>query len=487
MFTIKTALPEEKGISSRAIKDMLKFWDKKEVPMHSLLIMKDDCLVLEKYYAPYKADTLHRMFSITKSLVGIGIALLADEGKVDLDRSICDYFPEYVPSDVHPWIKETTVRNMLEMRTCHAACTYKVNMKSNWMESFFIVPPTHKPGTIFHYDTSAAHVLCGLIEKISGMKFLDYMKDRLLKHVDFSGDSYMVKDPFGVSMGGSGLMATPMDILKVLYILSKDGTITCSDGVTRTLINPEFIKRATSNISDTVMTSPLPSEGQGYGMQIWQNEKGGFVLFGMGGQLAISIPSRNLLVMTTADTQGMAGGNQLIYDAIYDILLPGIDGFDGFDGLDGTNVSDDLDKLSLAITPPRRPENSSFNGKHIEYGTYSYELNDNPLEYKSLKVSLSEEGISSLSLSTDSETRTINFGIDSMKEGFFDKYNTTYTAGAVWLREKVLFIRVHLIGESVGSIRIQLYFGDGDIVLYMRKIEETYFQEFDGHFYGMVH
>ncbi|WP_026653237.1 serine hydrolase domain-containing protein [Butyrivibrio proteoclasticus] len=510
MFTIKTALPEEKGIPSGAIRNMLEYWNKKDVPMHSLLIMRGDELVFEKYYAPYKAATLHRMFSITKSLVGIGIALLTDEGKVSMDASICDYFPEYVTADTHPWIKATTIRNMLEMRTCHAACTYKVDMTSDWVESFFTVAPTHKPGTIFHYDTSAAHVLCALIEKVSEMEFLDFMKNRLLKHVDFSEDSYMVKDPFGVSMGGSGLMATPMDVLKVLYVLSKKGTICCSDGQVRTLINPEYIGAATSNISDTIMTSPLPSEGQGYGMQIWQNEKGGYVLFGMGGQLAISIPSYDLLVMTTADTQGMAGGNQIIYDGIYDVLLPGIEEDEhsskslntinsvdkvsnDFNNNSNTNLKLDYKNLmeyadALVIAPPRVPESYLLKRSvsSAKSGCYSYSLSENQHGYKKLMVSLSNDGASSIVLSTESEDRQIVFGIDSMQEGVFKKYNTAYTAGATWLRDNVLFIKVHLIGESVGSIRIELYFGDDDIVLYMRKIEETYFKEFDGHFYGHV-
>ena len=72
-----------------------------------------------------------------------------------------------------------------------------------------------------------------------------------------------------------------------------------------------------------------------------------------------------------------------------------------------------------------------------------------------------------------------------MQEGLFSKYNNPYTAGAVWLRENVLYIRVHLIGECVGSIAFELYFGEKDITVFMKKIEETYFKEFDGHLYGV--
>lgn len=499
MFTFDKALPEEMSVPSTAIRDLLLHLDEKNVPMHALLIMRKDKLIFEKYYAPYKADTLHRMFSISKSFTGLAISLLADQGKVDFDRSITDYFPEYLTADTHHWIKETTIRNMLMMRTCHASTTYKVDMKTDWVQSFFSVPPTHKPGTVFHYDTSAAHVLCALAEKITGVPMLDYLRERFLNHLDFSRDSYMIKDPFGVSMGGSGLMATPMDILKVLYVLDKKGKVICSDGCERTLINPEYIKKATSNLSDSVMTAPVPSEAMGYGMQIWQNEAGGFVLYGMGGQLAISIPSKELLIMTCADTQGMAGGNQTIYDAIYNILLPAI----------GTSTSPDekayteLMKVSdsLAISLPRLPNmNSSrslgnlakklpeciFTQMCNDSSALNYKLSDNPQGFTWLHLVFSETGVSSLKLTSDSnDTNEILFGFDQMQEGHIQKYDTRYTAGAIWLRENVLYIRVHLIDECVGSLRFELYFGDNDVTVFMKKIEETYFKEYDGHLYGV--
>ena len=155
MFEFKKNLPGDVGINPSNIKAILETLDKKGIPMHSLLILKDDRLIFEKYYAPYTKDTLHRMFSISKSFTAVAIALLTMEKKLSLEDRIADYFPEYVKSDTHPYITMMTVRDLLMMRTCHASTTYKADMKSNWVESFFTVAPTHKPGTVFHYDTSA--------------------------------------------------------------------------------------------------------------------------------------------------------------------------------------------------------------------------------------------------------------------------------------------------------------------------------------------
>lgn len=495
MFKFQTAAPEEVGVSSYSIINALRKIEDRHVPMHGLIIMRHDKLIYEKYYAPYQKDTLHRMFSISKTFTAIAMSILEAEGKISIDDKICDYFPEYVTEDTHRWIKNMTIRNMLEMRTCHAASTYKVDMKTDWVKSFFTVEPTHKPGTVFHYDTSAPHTLAALCEKITGMKMLDYLKEKAFNYLDFSKDSYMVTDPFGVSMGGSGLMATPMDVFKVLYLVHHDGRIVCNDGKERQLINSEFIKRATTNISDTVVTGPIPSECQGYGMQIWMNERGGYVFYGMGGQLAIALPQEDMLIMTTADTQGIAGGNEVIYDAIYHEILDNLDGqsdeaeLKKKAGIEVDNTTDSYTELakfsnSLSIKAPLWLKTGiTCYSKDINN---EYELDTNDSGFDKLRLQIID-GIGTIDFISNSENDfSLKFGMDEMQQGIFPKYNNSYTAGAVWLREKVLYIRFNLIGESVGSVHLELYIDDNDITVFMKKVEETYFNEFKGHLYGRL-
>lgn len=205
-----TTFPEATGISASCIMDALREIDARGISMHSFLFCKDNCLVAEGYYAPVKKNDLHRMFSVTKSFVSIAIGFLQEEGRLSLDDSIVKFFPEYVPntSEAHPWLLATTIRDMLSMRSCHASTTYdKFSSKTDWVKSFFTVAPTHKPGTVFHYDTSSSHTLCALVEKLTGMKMLDYLRNKVLNEIGFSKEAYCLTDGFGVSMGGSGLMA----------------------------------------------------------------------------------------------------------------------------------------------------------------------------------------------------------------------------------------------------------------------------------------
>jgi CubicO group peptidase (beta-lactamase class C family) len=445
--------------------------------MHSLLLLHKDKLIAEGYYAPYTADTLHRMFSISKSFSSIAIGLLEAEGQLALSDKICDYFSEYVSEDTHPWILEMTIRDMLMMRTCHAATTYKINMQSDWVESFFKVAPTHPSGKLFHYDTSSAHTLCALVEKLTCTDLLSYIKKKLAP-LGFSEESYMIKDPFGVSMGGSGLVAKPMDILKFGYLLMHEGL---------GLVPAEYIRQATANLTPTSMTAPLPSESCGYGYQIWRNERGGFVCYGMGGQFVICLPEHDLICVTTADTQGMAGGNQLIYDAFYEEILDHITS----DALpENAAAQQELNALleNLAIAPLNGSTHSSFAGK---INSKAYQLIENPTGFSKISVEFctgedngTEYGV--LHYTLHEKDCELHFGIGNMQYGTFPLYNMKYAASAEWLAEDTLYIRAHIIDEYVGSVRFELTFGDKDVTVFMRKVEESLFSEFNGHLYGTI-
>ena len=254
------APPITAGIPADSIHRFLDRLETYQVPMHSILLLRHDKLVAEGYFAPCSADSLHRMFSICKTLNAIAIGILAADGKLKLSDAIAGYFPDKLPEQVHPWIASMTIRDLLMMRTCHASTTYKHDIKKEWVESFFTTPPSHKPGTVFHYDTSASHVLCALVERLSGKPLLDFLRERIFDAIGWSKASYVLKNDFGDSQGGSGLMATSRDLLLLGYLLLKKGKIE-----EKQLLPEEFIEEMTSNLTPNALTGGVISERQGYG------------------------------------------------------------------------------------------------------------------------------------------------------------------------------------------------------------------------------
>ncbi|MBD5494822.1 MAG: beta-lactamase family protein [Lachnospiraceae bacterium] len=483
MLTFETTTPEAAGIPGKCIINFINRMSHRKVPMHSLLLMRHDKLVFEGYYAPYTADTLHRMFSISKSFTSIAIGLLAEEGKISLNDTIVKYFPEKLPSEVHPWIASMTIMDMLMMRSCHAATTYKLNMDLDWVESFFTTPPTLPPGRLFHYDTSAAHTLCALVEKMTGMVMLDYLKEKL-DCLGFSKQSYMLKDPFGVSLGGSGLVALPMDLLKFGYFIAHRGTV-CG----KQLMSPAYIDMAVSHISETCVTAPVPSEAQGYGLQFWRGDKNGYTCYGMGGQLIIFLPDYDIICVTTADTQDIGGGNQQIYDALYEEILAFIQN----EALQADAESSQLlaDKAeSLKIEPLITTASveavsemvKKINGKTFCVRTLNSGFESFTVHFNASSAS-EKQGSGSLSFIYNHEPYTIKFGMGNMQTGAFPIYNQHYAASGAWLNDGTFYIKAHIIDSYVGSVHFQLSFGENDLTIFMRKKEESLFKEFNGHIY----
>lgn len=537
-----TTFPEAKGISASCIIDTLSEIDIRGISMHSFLLCKDDCLVAEGYYARIKKNDLHRMFSVTKSFVSIAIGLLQDEGRLSLDDSIVKFFPEYVPntSETHPWLLATTIRDMLSMRSCHASTTYdKFSSKTDWVKSFFTVAPTHKPGTVFHYDTSATHTLCALVEKLTNMKMLDYLRNKVLNEIGFSQEAYCLTDGFGVSMGGSGLMATSRDLMCFALLILHNGNLNGKQ-----YISADYIKEATSFQTATCVTGPIPSESQGYGLQFWTGEHGSIVCYGMGGQLAILLPEYNTAIVTTADTQGYQGGNQVIYDAIFRHILPELEkrqspwtpsdeeklAFEQFmsklamrplnhnkSAFEAwNNKSENVNDINTSFLTNFRQIMSSFEGTYVIKKAFdaakaldkniinetiwdeiSFEMSEPLTPSCTGKVSLKCHVFPSIVDSTVDSPVTFEFGFGALKEGTLNMtthmgnradepvpVSMRYAASAEWLSENMLYIRVHLLDTSVGSIHIQAVFGESDVTIFLRKQEETLFGEFSGHLYG---
>lgn len=470
-FSFTRKKPEETGISSQWIVNFLNRLENCQLPMHSFLLMKDDAIVAETYYAPYKADTLHRMFSVTKSFVSIAIGLLEEEGKLNLDDTIVSHFPEKMKDvEPSPYLTEMTIRDMLMMSSCHCQTTYKAPGVTDWVGSFFTTKPSHVPGSTFSYDTSATHTLCALVEKLAGQKLLDYLKDKFLDETGFSQNAYVMEAPGGESYGGSGLMATPMDILRFMYVISKNGKIN-----NKQLIPADYIKKATSWQTDTYGKASSWEEMQGYGYQFWMTTHNGFACYGMGGQYACYYPDKNILFVTTADTQGRSGGTQLIYDAFYQEIYDRI-------GTDDITDNKDLEKyLSTRTLFHVDGEDTTSLIKKINHTRYY--LDENPNGFKWISLSLDKtEG--TLDYETEKGVFSLPFGMGYNKITQYPFYDYRAAVSGAFRRDDTFLIHAHLVDECVGNLYIQLVFKDNDVTVMMRKFEETMFNEFEGFLCG---
>ncbi len=475
MHNFYKATPEESGIPSHALLSFLQRLETYHIPMHSILMARgteEAKLCLEAYYKPFDANRLHRMFSITKSLTSLAIGHLASEGKLALSDKIITYFPEKLPQKVHPYLADMTIHHMLSMQSCHHQSTYKLDMDSDWVASFFTTPQNHPPGTLFHYDTSASHTLAALVERLSGMPLLDYLRIHVLDAIGFSQDSYILKDPFGVSMGGSGLMAKPSDLLLLGKFLIQGGK---AHG--KQLIAKEYMQAALSLQVDTRLQGSFLDTQQGYGYQFWHSRHGGFACYGMGGQLLLCFPEHDLVVVTTADTQTIQGGDGIIYQALYEEVFP---------HLSNTPLSKNSNAVHALHQYIERLQLLPASSTPALYQTsvhYQAVLKPNPSGFTKLMVHCKKD-TGTITFASDTNSYSLTFGIGTMIESEFPIYQQPCATSGCWITPEKLYIHSHLIGEYLGSVQLYVACSGKTLTVQMKKTEESLPLHFHGYLQG---
>jgi D-alanyl-D-alanine carboxypeptidase len=131
------------------------------------------------------ANSVFQLLSISKEFIAAGIMLIAESGKISLDQSITFYLPD-IPSS---W-KNITVRNLLN----HTSGIMDLSDIHPYFEQIRedatpqqLLEPVYKEellfsaGTQWRYSNSNYFLLGLIIEKISGKKLQDFLKENIFQ------------------------------------------------------------------------------------------------------------------------------------------------------------------------------------------------------------------------------------------------------------------------------------------------------------------
>lgn len=480
--------PEEVGISSRWIENLFRRILGRRFLSHSIVIARHGKVVSEGYFAPFRRNDFHRMYSTSKSFVSTAIGMLIGEGKLSLDDRIVRFFPDKVREPIHPWVAEMTVRDLLVMATPFTDVTYSVH-RDDWVDSFFTTAPSHPSGTYFHYDTSGSFILDVIVERITGKPFLRYLWDVLLSKTGFSENAWCVKSPDGYSWGGSGVQCTTLDLARLAQVYLDHGMVNGEQVLPRDYAEAAVSRQIDNNVSGHIDLL----HGHGYGYQIWRTIDG-FGLYGMGGQLAIVCPRLGLLMAATSDEQGSDTGYHFLAELFFRELVDQIDANGGASLLPSNPAA--LSSLrtlteSLACPIPLLGQKKSDAGAKYYGVTYRFREKNTP-------------GLSSLSVTRDGahgvlhfhsrgEDREIRFGFGQYDIApfpetsyFGDTIRTPKGSGyrtmsaALWTEENKLVIRSYLIDDYFGNLTITLAFKDKTVAVLFTKAAEWFLDEYKG-------
>ncbi len=448
------------GVMSRqqAVLNFIEQLEKNRVMIHGFLLARQGETIGEGYYAPFKKSRPHRMFSVSKSVTGLAIGLLWQDGRIGLEDKITSYFPDKLPPKVAPWMAEMTIRDMLCMATCFDKTAFNSKEDKDWVKGFFHASPVHKPGTVFSYDSSSSHVLCALVERLCQEDILCFMQKRLFTPLGMNGEKRWLKDPAGVSHGASGLVMTLGDMSLLAAFLAGDG---------QGLMEQAFLREATAMQIPTIQRR-VPEERYGYGYQIWRT-RDGFGMFGMGGQLGIVMPERKLVLCTVADTQMDAAGTQHIYDAFFAHLAYADMEMD--DPQDQARLDEKLSELSCLCIEPGCEKQKDHLGV--------YEFEENPMDIRNVVLS---EGC--WRCETGGETLKVPYGTG--RQALSRLREQPVMASGGWPNKNTFFMRCYWIGDTPCGFDALMCFDGAHVTMRLTRAADPLSNGMEGQCSGVL-
>ena len=359
--TLPRSSPEKQGIASSAILEFVEAADQKIDTMNSFMLVRHGHVVAEGWWSPYDAKSNHMLFSLSKSFTSTAVGLAIAEGKLALDDEVLKFFPEDTPTEPSANLKAMRVRDLLCMSAGHQAEVSLFDSKETWTKAFLNHPVPNKPGTHFLYNTPATYMLSAIVQKVTGITVLDYLRPRLFEPLGIENPQWETS-PQGISLGGYGLSVSTEDIARFGQLYLQKGV-----WMGKRLIPSAWIDTATTRQTSSG-SNPTSDWEQGYGYQFWRSRHGLYRGDGAFGQFCIVMPEQDAVVAITSGGRDM----QAVMNLVWEKLLPALKAAPlPADGLGAEKLNKTL--AGLAVRPVKgkgtSPRVAAFSGKRYGFAS----------------------------------------------------------------------------------------------------------------------
>ena len=313
--------PEQQGIASADLLAFVEAADKEIDTMNSVVIVRHGHVVAEGWWAPYDRETPHMLYSLSKSFTSTAVGLAVAEGKLNLDDPVLKFFPDEAPAEPSANLRAMRVRDLLRMNTGNdSEAPIRVNFPSlqteTWTKTFLTHPVPFKPGTHFLYNSPATYMLSAIVQKVTGMTVLEYLRPRLFDPLGFK-DPAWVGSPQGISAGSYGLSVRTEEIASFGELYLQKGMWNGKQ-----LLPASWVQQATS-IQTSTGSAPVSDWDQGYGYQFWRSRHNSFRGDGAFGQYCMVIPELDAVVAITSGVRNMQQVMNLVWDKLLPAMKPG--------------------------------------------------------------------------------------------------------------------------------------------------------------------
>jgi CubicO group peptidase (beta-lactamase class C family) len=224
--------------------------------LQAIIVVSRGKIVYERYPRMRQEDK-HLWFSVSKTLAGIAIALLEDDGKVKLDDTVGKYLPELNASS---WggIKLRDVLNMASGMTPQfddpGARSDSNNLYFQFESAMGIQIKTSatdkgvwqalnkmsmlkQPGVSFEYGGHNTIILSMIVERITGLPFSLFISNRFWNNTGAEADGYFGLSPEGIAVSSACMNSSLRDLARFGLLFTPSwGTVSHSKIISDAII-----------------------------------------------------------------------------------------------------------------------------------------------------------------------------------------------------------------------------------------------------------
>ena len=280
------------------------------------LVIHDGKIVAELYPTGMPADRTHMLMSVSKSLVGCIVGVLADRGGIDVTAAVDYYLPELAASGY----RGATVRDVLDMRSgvrfseeyldpgaevrlLEQVVGWAPRLRPDLPFSMYEYLPTLQAkrdhGAAFEYRSCETDVLGWLCERASGVRMPELLSTLLWSRIGAEQDIDASVDQAGAVFHDGGLAATLRDLGRFGQLLLERGSVNGHQVVPEWWIADSYAGASHSRQVFAASGNDSWLPGGMYRNQFWLPSATREVLLCLGihGQMIWVEPARRLVVV----------------------------------------------------------------------------------------------------------------------------------------------------------------------------------------------
>ena len=309
--TWSTATSSEVGLDAGQLD--LAFEFARDNLSDSLLVFRYGKLIRESYWNGKSASSVQQTYSGTKSVFALLIGRLIERGILSrLEQPLCELIVE-LPDR----LRQVTFENILAMQSGVANSPEIEELGGTGETQLDIALGREieaEPFTKYYYNNAMYRLLFTAVERASGRSLEELTRDEVFVPLGFDGaywvKLYTVDEAREIFRGYQSICMTPRDFAKSSQVILDRG-----QWQGRRYLSESFISRLTTVVSGEANPSfglfHHLNAGSYYRERLVPNRidrkllpyapDDAFLMFGVGGQVTVGIPSLDLVLVRTGD------------------------------------------------------------------------------------------------------------------------------------------------------------------------------------------